>query len=98
MNTMNFADFEHYDAQLRRAGNGRDSNTAKIRELTARIGEVEATVEEQTERITSLETAVKDIVRTLVGRGWAERSLSYAAQTLDLNLTELGLKAPADQL
>lgn len=62
---MDFADFAHYDAQLRRAGTDRDSNAAKIRELTTRIGEMEVAVEEQSVHITSLETALTATIRTL---------------------------------
>jgi len=62
---MNFADFEHYDAQLRRAGADRAGNTASLQKLTARIGDLEITVEEQASRITSLETAMTVVLETL---------------------------------
>ena len=77
-------------------------------QLTARIGEMEVTVEEQAARITSLETALTATIRAIafsqnMETAWfdepAERHLARAAQALGLNLTDLGLKytEPADK-
>lgn len=108
---MDFARFfqysEHSDRQHQHASNGHDSNTAKIRELTARIGEMEVTVEEQAAHITSLETALTATIRALAfgettyPGGHPEKHalcgretaehLARAAQALGLDLNDLYL-------